>query len=54
MKLYSTFEEFLREMNTLFENFVQFRGKEHKMYKYCDAIMKRFEKFMERSKVRME
>ena len=47
-------------MNLLFSNFLKFRGESnidfeltiigHKMYKYCDAVQKRFEKFIEKAK----
>ena len=49
-------------MNTLFANFIKFRGErksyfaircvDHKMYKYCDAVQKRFDKFIEKAKLR--
>lgn len=52
-------------MNLLFSNFLKFRGEsklkekyshilsiDHKMYKYCDAVQKRFEKFIEKAKQR--
>jgi len=51
-------------MNLLFSNFVKFRGErkniivsklcylDHKMFKYCDAVQKRFDKFIEKAKQR--
>lgn len=51
-KYYQSFDDFITDMNLLFSNFVKFRGKHHKMYKYCDAVQKRFEKFIEKAKQR--
>jgi hypothetical protein len=66
MRYYGIFEEFVEDMQTLFLNWVKFRGKgkiytpsndmtlnltlEHKMYKYCEAVEKRFEKFVEKAR----
>lgn len=52
MKGYSDFDEFVKEMRLLFKNWVTFRGKDHKMYKYCDAVEKRFEKYIEKQKLK--
>ncbi|TNV78169.1 hypothetical protein FGO68_gene9490 [Halteria grandinella] len=52
LKYYQNFEEFVDDMNTLFENFVKFRGKEHKLYKYCESVQQRFAKFVEKGKLR--
>jgi hypothetical protein len=35
MRIYSKFEEFEEDMNTLFSNWIKFRGEGNKMYKYC-------------------
>ena len=48
MKTFADFEDFVEEMRTMFKNWVIFRGKEHKMYKYCEAVEKRFEKYIEK------
>ncbi|CDW76627.1 UNKNOWN [Stylonychia lemnae] len=61
MRHYTVFEEFIDDMNTLFDNWIKFRGVgnelfnfqpnlEHKMFKYCDAVQKRFDKFVEKAK----
>ena len=59
-KYYLSFDDFIADMNLLFSNFLKFRGEsnidleltsiDHKMYKYCDAVQKRFEKFIEKAK----
>eukprot|EP00349_Pseudokeronopsis_sp_Brazil_P000335 CAMPEP_0202960512 /NCGR_PEP_ID=MMETSP1396-20130829/4653_1 /ASSEMBLY_ACC=CAM_ASM_000872 /TAXON_ID= /ORGANISM="Pseudokeronopsis sp., Strain Brazil" /LENGTH=119 /DNA_ID=CAMNT_0049679769 /DNA_START=844 /DNA_END=1203 /DNA_ORIENTATION=- len=46
MRLYQDLDSFVDDMETLFDNWVKFRGKEHKMYKYCEAVQQRFEKFL--------
>ena len=63
-KYYQTFDDFISDMTLLFDNFVKFRGErklslsnlimflDHKMYKYCDAVQKRFDKFVEKAKQR--
>lgn len=35
---------------TLFENWVLYKGKLHKMYTQCDNMKKRFEKFIHKNK----
>ena len=37
-------------MMTLFDNWVQYKGKLHKMYTQCDNMKKRFEKFISKNK----
>lgn len=48
MRIYNTFDEFVEDMETLFDNWIAFRGKgtylhltyllDHKLYKYCEAV----------------
>lgn len=63
MRYYGVFDEFIEDMDTLFNNWIKFRGEgkfyllikvtiEHKMFKYCDAVQKRFDKFVEKSKMK--
>lgn len=49
-RYYRNFEEFINEMTTLFDNWVEFKGTNHKMYTQCDNMRKRFEKFIEKNR----
>ena len=37
-------------MLTLFDNWVQYKGMDNKMYTQCDNMKKRFEKFIEKNR----
>lgn len=49
-RYYNNLDEFVSEMNQLFDNWVLFKGKNHRMYTQCDNMKKRFQRFIERNK----
>lgn len=49
-RYYSSLDEFITEMLVLFSNWVQFKGKDHKMYTQCENMKKRFEKFIDKNR----
>jgi hypothetical protein len=49
-RYYLCLEEFVAEMLTLFDNWVQYKGMDNKMYTQCDNMKKRFEKFIEKNR----
>ena len=49
-RYYNSLEEFVQEMMTLFNNWVDLKGKNNKMYTQCDNMKKRFEKFIEKNR----
>ena len=49
-RYYNSLEEFINEMLILFDNWVEFKGKSHKMFTQCDNMKKRFEKFIEKNR----
>lgn len=52
-RYYNNLDEFISEMNQLFDNWVQFKGKSHRMYQQCDNMKKRFQRFIERNKQKL-
>ena len=51
-RYYNNLDEYVTEMLHLFENWVQYKGIHHKMYFQCDNMKKRFEKFIEKNRLR--
>lgn len=49
-RYYNSLEEFVEEMLTLFENWVDLKGKSHKMYTQCENMKKRFERFIDKNR----
>lgn len=49
-RYYNSLDEFVDEMLTLFDNWVDLKGKGHKMHTQCDNMRKRFEKFIEKNR----
>lgn len=48
LKLYKNINDFKKDMELMFDNWVRFRGKEHKLFKSCMLVKDRFEKYMDK------
>ena len=51
-RYYKCLDEYIHEMTSLFDNWVKYKGKGHKMYTQCDNMKKRFEKFIQKNKAK--
>ena len=48
-RYYNNLDEFVGEMLTLFDNWVNLKGKGNKMYTQCDNMRNRFQKFIDKN-----
>ena len=51
-RYYKSLDEFVDELFALFDNWVQYHGINNKMYTHCDQMRKRFEKFIDKHRVK--
>ena len=52
-RYYKNVDEFVSDMETLFENWIQFNGERHRQYITCVNMRNRFRKFIEKNRPRL-